>query len=151
LIPGFGVVGVSGIVCIVLALILSLQKFNLPDPGLPETMAIFTSNILLVLGSIFGSAVCFLLLLRFLPKTRIGRRIVLEAAEAEESGFTVGSAEQRTLVGRTGVAITKLRPAGKAEIDGRTILVVADGEFLDAGMAIVVQEVRGNRVKVVRA
>jgi len=151
LIPGFGVVGVSGIVCIVLALVLSLQKFNLPDPGLPETMAIFTSNILLVLGSIFGSAVCFLVLLRFLPATPFGRRLVLEAAEAVERGFTVGSAEQRTLVGKKGVAMTKLRPAGKAEIDGRTILVVADGEFLDAGTPVVVQEVRGNRVKVVRA
>ena len=151
LIPGFGVVGLSGLACIMIALLLSLQKFGLPDPGLPETVEIFFTNLLVVLGSICGSAVVFLLLLRLLPATKFGRRLVLEAAETVESGYTVGSAEKRLLVGKTGVALTTLRPSGKAEIDGASVLVVTDGEFLDAGTLIVVEEVRGNRVRVVKA
>ena len=49
---------------------------------------------------------------------------------------------------RTGRTLTPLRPAGLVEIDGRRIDVVADSEFLDAGVEVRVCEVEGNRVVV---
>lgn len=151
IIPGFGITGISGIACILLALFLSLQKFGLPDPGIPETVDIFITNLLVLVASVFASAIIFVVLLRFLPETKFGRRLILEAAETVESGFTVGSAEKRLLVGKTGTAITTLRPSGKAEIDGETLLVVTDGEFLDAGTRIIVEDVHGNRIRVTKA
>jgi membrane-bound serine protease (ClpP class) len=52
------------------------------------------------------------------------------------------------LVGKVGTAMTVLRPAGKAEIDGRYVDVVSDGPFLNEGTTIEVVRVSGNRIVV---
>jgi membrane-bound serine protease (ClpP class) len=58
-----------------------------------------------------------------------------------------GLAELR---GRRGVALTALRPAGTAEIDGRRVDVVAEGgALIDRGAEIEVAEVEGTRVAVI--
>ena len=149
--PGFGVVGVSGIACIFVSLILALQKFVLPSPSLPWTVDEFAANLLSVFGSILISIALMLLLLRYLPRSSIFSPLILKTAEAVEAGYVVGSAGQRDLVGRPGLAVTTLRPSGRAVIDGKTLLVVADGEFIESGSEVVVAEVRGNRVVVRKA
>lgn len=51
------------------------------------------------------------------------------------------------LVGVHGTALTPLRPFGEAEIDGKSISVVSEmGEMIDAGAAILVTDVKDNRV-----
>jgi membrane-bound serine protease (ClpP class) len=70
----------------------------------------------------------------------------------EFSGYPrTGLDGDRSLVGRSGVALTILRPAGKARIDDRMIDVVSDGPFIEQGAAVVVLEVLGNRVVVRKA
>jgi len=54
----------------------------------------------------------------------------------------------KELVGTQGVAITNLRPSGTAEIDGKRIDVVTDGEMIGKGTRVEVFEVEGNRVVV---
>jgi membrane-bound serine protease (ClpP class) len=55
------------------------------------------------------------------------------------------------MVGRVGVALTALRPAGRAEF-GETLLdVVTEGGFVPKGERVKVLEVRGNRVVVAPA
>ena len=49
---------------------------------------------------------------------------------------------------RLGTAVSPLRPAGIANIDGTRVDVVSDGSFLDPGTPIVVTEVEGNRIVV---
>ena len=56
----------------------------------------------------------------------------------------------RRWLGRTGTALSPLRPAGIAEIDGARVDVVSDGGFIDAGTTIEVTRVDGNRVVVQR-
>ena len=52
------------------------------------------------------------------------------------------------LVGKEGVAITQLRPAGIARIDGKRVDVVATGKFIDKDKRVRVTETSGNRVVV---
>jgi membrane-bound serine protease (ClpP class) len=52
------------------------------------------------------------------------------------------------LSGKRGIAITKLRPVGKAEIEDKVLIVEAEGEFLESGTPVVVTEVSGNRIVV---
>jgi membrane-bound serine protease (ClpP class) len=59
-------------------------------------------------------------------------------------------AEPASLLNRTGVADTALRPTGKALVDGRRLDVVSEGDFIEQGAAIEIIEVAGKRV-VVRA
>ncbi len=52
------------------------------------------------------------------------------------------------LVGREGVALTPLRPARMARIDGRKIDVVTLGDFIDKDVPVRVVDNSGNRVVV---
>ena len=52
------------------------------------------------------------------------------------------------LLGRTGRTSSALRPAGIAEIDGRRVDVVSEGELVEAGQPIEVIRVDGNRIVV---
>ena len=149
--PGFGFMGVSGILCILISVVLALQRFVLPDPSLPDAVGLFVENLLTVFGSIFISLALFAILLRYLPKGGAFKPFILSATERAEQGYVVGSVAQRVLLGRKGLAVTTLRPSGKAEIDGDTLLVVSDSEFIEAGTPVIVAEVRGNRIVVRKA
>jgi membrane-bound ClpP family serine protease len=85
---------------------------------------------------------------RLLPKTPFGKALILQGPVKSQT--TMIEEELRPLVGKTGVALTPLRPAGIARIDGKRVDVVTRGEMLDADAAIVVLEVAGNRVVVTR-
>lgn len=52
------------------------------------------------------------------------------------------------LLGKEGVTVSELRPAGIVLIDGRRTDVVTDGEFVAVEQAVKVVEARGNRVVV---
>jgi len=54
------------------------------------------------------------------------------------------------LVGREGVTVTPLRPAGMAEIDGAKVDVVALGDFIERDVRVRVVDNSGNRVVVRR-
>ena len=60
-------------------------------------------------------------------------------------------AKAALLVGKTGTAITPLRPAGTAEVDGERIDVVAEGDFVERGEKVQVVEVDGTRTVVKKA
>ena len=64
-----------------------------------------------------------------------------ESAEEEEDAAEVHHVDGAGLVGRVGVAITPLRPAGTGRFDGETIDIVSEGEFIarDARVKIVAQ------------
>jgi membrane-bound serine protease (ClpP class) len=54
----------------------------------------------------------------------------------------------QSLIGRQGIAMTVLRPAGKAQIGDEFVDVVSDGPFISSGRKIEVLAVTGNRVVV---
>jgi membrane-bound serine protease (ClpP class) len=86
---------------------------------------------------------------KLFPKTPLGKRLIVAGPTfADDSAAT--DQRVRDLLGKTGRAVSTLRPAGIAEIEGRRIDCVADGEHLDAGTDVTVVRLEGNRV-VVRA
>ena len=52
------------------------------------------------------------------------------------------------LLGAEGIALTTLRPAGTAEINGKRVDVVTDSEYIEHGKSIIVTAVEGMRVVV---
>ena len=83
--------------------------------------------------------------IKFLPNSPAGRRLFLSSSEKGYSAAEVGLAE---LVGKTGSALTNLRPAGMVDIDGSRIDVVTGGEFVEKGTQVKIIRVEGNRVLV---
>ena len=133
--PGFGVAGGIGVLLLFVGVVMTAK-----------TVAqgfIMGAVVLVIL------AVMLAILLRSASKGRLSRSLILKDRTDAASGFS-GTEDQGALVGRTGKALTVLRPAGIADIDGVRLDVVTQGEFLNPGAAVEVVEVEGNRI-VVRA
>jgi membrane-bound serine protease (ClpP class) len=142
-IPGFGLAGVLGIIAIVASLVLSLV-----GPGFTMTFMLVAAGrvVLALLLALLAS----LVLLRFLPRLPFGRRLILNRGLAAAEGYASAPEIDAQWLGKTGLASSPLRPAGIADIDGRRVDVVSDGEHIDAGQFIRVTRVDGNRVVVRR-
>ncbi len=141
-IPGFGIAGIGGILLIIASLFLALVG---ADPFLDMravSMAIIQLTVALVL-----SIILIIVLAKFLPRTNMFKKFVLSVEEKSEEGFVSHSTSEE-LVGKTGKALTDLRPSGTAEIDGKRVDVVTDSEFIEKGSSIEVVEVEGIRVVV---
>lgn len=67
---------------------------------------------------------------------------------SSKEGVLSQSPDLEKHVGRTGTAITDLRPAGAAIIDGRRMDVVSRGEYIDKDSEIIVVKVTGNQIVV---
>ncbi len=85
------------------------------------------------------------LVFRYLPYTPIGKAILGQGPSAEQ---VAPNDPRRELVGRVGIARSKMLPAGAVEIDGQMIDAVARGPSVEPGEQVQVVEVRGNRVVV---
>lgn len=130
-VPG-GVLGVLGLLCLAGAVAIG---FTLgPMVGWISAAAV-----------VFGTMAGVWIWIRWFPRTRAGRQLTLLADGRE---FKAPSHEWRTLVGMTGEAITDLRPAGIARINGRRVDVTANGSWIEAGRPIRVIAVDGVRVVV---
>jgi len=60
----------------------------------------------------------------------------------------VASVGDNNIIGKEGISLTPLRPAGIAEIDGKRVDVVSEGGFVDKKEKIKVIDVKGSKVLV---
>jgi membrane-bound serine protease (ClpP class) len=82
--------------------------------------------------------------LRFMAQSPVTLRQTL----SREDGATAQPGDQIAYVGRTGTAITDLRPSGVAMIGQERLDVVTQGDYIEKESAIVVIAVRGNQIVV---
>lgn len=146
--PGFGIAGISGLFLIFVSLILSMQDFNWPRT--PWQWDTFQGNLVLVTISLALAVVILVTMVRLLPVSPYFSRLILKVSETAGSGFTVASSDLAILVGKSGTALTALRPSGKIKIDGEPFDAVAEGEFIKKDDLIEVIQVEGSRIVVTR-
>jgi membrane-bound serine protease (ClpP class) len=148
-IPGFGVAGIAGILCIVSALVLTL--IGLPLDVLLTTGA-WVQPLTRVAIALMLTTVGLIVSARFLPRTRAMNKLVLKsklASNVETKGpNSFVSADESRLVGLLGVAESDLRPVGVARFGDVRIDVVSEGGYIAAGTQVRVREVEGARVVV---
>ncbi len=99
--------------------------------------------------AVLGGLGTALLAFKVFPKTPIGRRFIL-SGPSYSSDLAAVDEGARSLMGKQGIAATTLRPAGMAEIEGRRVDCVSEGEYLELGTPITVIGLDGNRVVVRR-
>jgi membrane-bound serine protease (ClpP class) len=86
---------------------------------------------------------------KVLPKTPIGRALILDAGAVEHAkGFASSPAATRPIVGKEGIALSALRPAGVVEVDGSRVDVVTEGEMIAKGARVRVIHTEGTRIVV---
>lgn len=137
-IPGFGVAGIAGIICIVAALTLSLVMNDFFDFTVTGGEQL-TGSFLLVVGSMIVSVVICVLFGRALLRTSGFQRLVLQDEQRSEMGYTVRRAQPQ-LTNLTGIAKTDLRPSGKVEIEGKWYDAVALDGYIERGSEIYIEK-----------
>ncbi|MGE0865081.1 MAG: nodulation protein NfeD [Vicinamibacterales bacterium] len=142
--PGVTVAGLAGILALGAGLGLALV-------GAGATVSIAITALGRVALAFLVAMAGALLLLRLLPRLPFGRRLILATGLRTDQGYGSAPAADLQWLGRQGVARSPLRPAGIADIDGTRVDVVSDGAFIDAGTAITVTRVDGNRIVVRRS
>ncbi|MHB8902612.1 MAG: NfeD family protein [Thermoguttaceae bacterium] len=135
-VPSSGILAFLSIASVVGSLIMAFKSG--PVVGL-----VFV--VIVILGLPIGLA----LAVKWWPHTPIGRRILLTVARSDEvlpdNEFHRGL---KTLIGRTGLAKTKMLPSGAILVDGRTIDASTEGLPIEPGQRVVVVAVQGTNVLV---
>lgn len=147
-IPGFGWVGLAGFFCTGVGLLLCLQSFIVPEHSWQHDQ--LGRSALVVTGGMCAALLGIATLFRLMPNLPMMRRVALTNAQSAADGYVAAAPSLAALVGRSGLAATPLRPAGKLSLDGALHDVVCEGEFIEAGEAIAVRAVEGHRVVVER-
>ncbi len=148
-IPGFGVTGVAGILCLLGGAFLGMQENVWPATEAESAqwragLRDFAIGVVFCLGG-FAAAV------RLLPRSPVLSRLVHASAQKVEDGYTVASASRVALLGRRGAAATDLRPAGKIAIEDEVLDAVSDGGWIERGAAVEVVDTSENRLVVKKA
>lgn len=159
-IPGFGVAGFLGIMCILGGLFGMLVRNppgEVPWPDSEIEWDMFADGAIGLLAGFAGFVALAWLIARYLPKIPFLRGLILSpAAAAPGGGIGVSmtsppSSEAKSVeIGQQGEVVSPLRPAGKVRFAEAIVDVVAEAEFLKNGVSVEIIEIHGNRV-VVRA
>jgi membrane-bound serine protease (ClpP class) len=134
-IPGFGLAGILGILAMLAALVMSVVGSG----ATPEFFMLAAGRIVF---SLLAAIVAGFVLLRFMPRTPFGRRLILD------TGLAHVEEEHLRWLGKRGRAATPLRPSGIADIEGERVDVVSDGELIEPGTPVEVTRIDGNRIVV---
>lgn len=129
-VPGFGVAGVLGICALVAGAMGAWTELG-PTWGVAIGVA---------------SVVLSGITLYVFPRTRAGKRMILEDAQRNTTAQTA----RRDLINQRGKALTPLRPTGVARFGVDEVDVITEGEYIESGKPVVVTQIEGTRV-VVRA
>ena len=127
--PGM-IAGLVGACCLVAAVIEGYVRFGAR-----------TGNLILF-GVLAGLVFGFWLWLKYFPNSRVAKVFISRQVVGE-----IGT-EKPELLDQTGTALSALRPAGTAVINGKRVDVVTEGQMIDPGTPVRVVAVEGMRVVV---
>ncbi len=134
-IPGFGVTGILGILFVLASLILALVgniRFNFE--GLPAK-EIFRAFITVLGGMGMGITLIIYLM------SRIGKKGIFMnvALHADQEGYVSVPLVPISIIGKSGVAATVLRPSGKVNVEGQYYDAVSLRGMIEKGDEVVVK------------
>jgi membrane-bound ClpP family serine protease len=132
-IPGFGIMGILGIILFVVGIILTASTFV-------EALVMFLILLLIL-------AIVIILVVRSASKGKLSKTLILNESLSKEKGFS-GVEDLKIFLGKEGKAITMLRPAGIGQFDGVRLDVVTKGAYIEEEADIKITEVVGRRIVV---
>lgn len=145
--PGFGLPGILGITFMVTGLAVTMVKNVGLDfsavPGL-SILEAFAMVLLALATSILG---VIWVVKKFVKVKRL-HPIVDTSQQSIEDGYTSLDIKLKDYIGRYGIALTDLKPAGFIEIDGKRLDAMSEGGYLDKGVRIQVIELRSTALVV---
>lgn len=139
LIPSGGMLGLSAAVVAVTSIIVGFT---------------YSSEMALILTLVYVTTTPILLglLIRFWPKTKIGRRMLnretLEADSSLPEPTSIDGTPLSEFVERIGTATSNMLPSGEVKIDGHRSVAVSTGLPIDKGTLVIVVRVYTGKLQV---
>ncbi|GET21120.1 NfeD family protein [Prolixibacter denitrificans] len=151
IIPGFGVAGILGIIFAMGGLILSMvgnDKLNFEGVSAEA----LTRAVVTVLGAFIVVFFFALYATKIIFAAHGGpfRNLALNTAENRDEGFVGVDAGTGLMIGKTGVAVTVLRPAGKVQVENDIYDARAESGFIERGEKVKVIQYQAGQLHVVR-
>lgn len=140
--PGFGIFGILGGALSIVGIVLRV----LVGDG-----NVFAQIFILLFFDVIIILIAFFAMLLTAKKGWLNRSPLIQNDTAVDKDHSEGTADYSALVGMLGIAVTDLRPVGRANIDCEAYDVVADGFFIKKGEGIKVVSVEGSKITVTRA
>jgi membrane-bound serine protease (ClpP class) len=147
--PGTIFIGVAGAALMLIAVVMALMDIYPnpgPGPGLPtfpnlgEQLQMRATDLLI---AIVGTAIGIWIVSRILPKTPIYRTLVSQSASGVLTE-SVLSEQQTARQGMEGIALSNLRPGGKAQFGDQIIDVISQGDLVPKGTRVRIIGARGS-------
>jgi membrane-bound serine protease (ClpP class) len=140
--PGFGIAGISGVLLVFVALVLSLIE-NVVFDFEPVNAQRLGVAIMTVVFGLFGGFILSLYLGKKMFSAQSGpfKNFALNTVQNVSDGYLNVDASFIALKGKTGTTQTVLRPGGKVLIDGEVYDAMTESGFIDRGEDIVVVKV----------
>ncbi len=144
----FGVLGVF----LMLASILWAMIDRYPGEGFFPTQSMLLMPLINLVLVIVAASVIIAILARYLPRTSIYRRFALLTSNPSGPSLAGAPREFATALalsaGAQGIALSMLRPSGKARFSDHVVDVITQGEFIAPDTPITVVQTDGMRVVV---
>lgn len=145
-IPGFGIAGILGIICVVGSLSLMMVANDFFDFDLVPSADIFVAVATTLSGVIGSILFLFFVGVRF-TKSNLFQRVALTETQDKAAGYT-GRFVNESMTGKKGTAFTVLRPSGKVLIDGQIYDAFTRGDYINKGQEIEVLDDEGTSLRV---
>jgi len=150
-IPGFGVAGISGIILAITGLTLSMVDNIVFELDMGMAFVAVIKALFIVMVAMLAS----ILFSYFMTKSLFGSRklgFALDTTQQTGSGYVgVDKVSQSKTIGKTGVALTTLRPAGKVEVDGEMFDAMSLVGYIDKGEPVKVTKDEAGQLYVIKA
>ena len=140
-IPGFGIVGISGIGIVVYGLYLLL----IPNVPVGEEV-LSNANDGFMIG-LLGAVIGIYLLLKLMVKTKFWKQLTAPGSQKKEDGYT-NSFGWESLIDKIGEADTDLHPSGWVVVESKRFFMISEGDFIEKGSSVKILSVDGNRILV---
>ena len=141
-IPGFGVAGISGAVCLLVGMV---GTFVTGDISTPTGQSELVVGLTATLTSLFAAGIVVWLVARQLESIPVLGKLVLKTElgatdSAQGAGLglleAMGRGRRALEPGDVGVAATDLRPAGRASFEGRPVDVKSVSTYIERGSPV---------------
>ncbi|MCA9284224.1 MAG: hypothetical protein KDA22_03350 [Phycisphaerales bacterium] len=141
-IPGFGIAGVLGALCLLVGLVGTFVSSDLTSPASRDSL---WTGLAATMGAFFAAGVAIWLISRQIESMPLFRKFILNAelgrplsAPAAAPGLlsSMGASQRALQPGDIGTAATDLRPTGRGEFGGRIVDVQSAVGYIERGTPI---------------
>ena len=153
-----GAVHILGIIVLIIGILLIGVEFYLPGFGFPGIAGIiftaagvfltgrsFQERVIVGVVAIVIIAVMLVISIVIFSSKKVKSPIKLDA-DLQGKNLFIDEKDMEYLIGKKGIAITDLKPAGKGEFEGIKFDILSANYYIKKDSAIVITEVKNNRI-----